>query len=178
MSPQIHPKFIQQISLTSFCKLAGPNVATLAGRGGGWRCTWCRCQPVIHHVLPDARRVGFEGEQRELGHTTRYCWDPPCYCQAEGITAGFLYRAGAEIPLNWVDVSDIFHFFPLGGGKGESVAPGKGRGSVPLLKIPGGGGVSHERGGCEGPGGCLRGIRGILGGGGQNIFSGAEMPTK
>ena len=42
-------------------------------------------------------------------------------------------------------------------GKGESEVP---EGSVFFLKIPGGGGFSHDGGGGEGPGGCVRGILG------------------
>ena len=74
--------------------------------------------------------------------------------------------------LSLVDVLDIFHFFRLGEGKGESEAPGRVRGSVFfffLLKIPGGGGVFQERGG-GGPRGvcgefCQRFRKGLAGGG-------------
>ena len=68
-------------------------------------------------------------------------------------------RDACSEPLNitLVDVSDIFYFFLLGEGEG-----GRGAGRTE---------------GAEGPGGCLRRI-GKLGGGGQNIFFGAEMSTK
>ena len=60
-----------------------------------------------------------------------------------------------------VDVSDIFYFFCLGEGKGESVAPGRGGGRFFFSENPRrAGGFSHERGGGEGLGGCLRGILG------------------
>ena len=73
-----------------------------------------------------------------------------------------------------VDVSNIFYFFPAGGrGRGESEAPGWGGGRF-LLKIPGEGGFSHERGGGgEVPGGCLREI---FGGGAKYSSSGPKCP--
>ena len=64
-------------------------------------------------------------------------------------------------------------------------ARGRGRGSPRhrggwgddfLLKIPAGGVSRAGGGGGEGPGGCLREIWG--GGGGLNIFFGAEIPSK
>ena len=74
-----------------------------------------------------------------------------------------------------VDVSDIFYFFLLGGGEGESEEPGMGGGVGFLLEIP------RERGGGlpgEGPKG-REGVCGGLGGiGGLNIFFRAETPTK
>ena len=45
-----------------------------------------------------------------------------------------------------MDVSDIFYFFLLGGGEGESEVPGGGGGFF-LWKIPGGGGVFQVGGG-------------------------------
>ena len=62
-----------------------------------------------------------------------------------------------------MDVSDIFYFFLLGEGKGEFEAPGGGGAFHFSLKIPGAG--SPGRRGDEGPGGRLRRI-GELGGGG------------
>ena len=56
-------------------------------------------------------------------------------------------------------------FFRLGGGEGESEAPGGAGGSFFLLTIPRGGSPRRRKGGgSEGLGGCLRGIWG--GGGG------------
>ena len=52
-----------------------------------------------------------------------------------------------------VDVSDIFYFFCLGQGKGESEGPG-GVGGDFSCKIPEGGGSPRRVGGGEGPGGC------------------------
>ena len=62
-----------------------------------------------------------------------------------------------------MDVSDIFYFFLLGGGKGESEAPGGGWGRF-YMENPtrGGGGVSGWVG--AGGGGCFRGIWGGRGG--------------
>ena len=65
-----------------------------------------------------------------------------------------------------MDVSDIFKFFCLGRGKGESEAKG-GWGVDFLLKIPGGGSPGGR--GAKGPGGCL-GELGNWGGGGLNVF--------
>ena len=75
-----------------------------------------------------------------------------------------------------MDVSDIFYFFPLGGGEGASEAPGREEGFGFLLKIPqeGGGGLYRRGKGAEGPGGR----EGFGGGGELNIFFGAEIPTK
>ena len=71
-----------------------------------------------------------------------------------------------------MDVSDIFSFFCSGERKGKWEAPGRGWSVLPL-RIPGGGGVFQERGGPEGPGGCLRGN----GRGGGSIFlSGPKFP--
>ena len=72
------------------------------------------------------------------------------------------------------DVSDIFYFFSLGRGKGESEASG-GRGSSIFIEIPKGGG-SPGGGGAEGPGKCLRRIGTWRGG--LIFFFGAEMSTK
>ena len=57
-----------------------------------------------------------------------------------------------------VDVSDIFYFFWLGGGEGESEAPGS-RGGSFFCRNPkrGEGSPRRGRGGGEGPGGCLWG---------------------
>ena len=54
------------------------------------------------------------------------------------VLAVFLVWFARATPENrsLVDVSDIFHFFCLGEGKGESEAPG-GEGDIFLLKIPG-----------------------------------------
>ena len=73
-----------------------------------------------------------------------------------------------------MDVSDIFYFFLLGEGKGGSEAPGGGGGDGTSLKIPGGGGVREGAGGRQ----AWEGVCGELGGGGLDIFFGAEMPTK
>ena len=75
-----------------------------------------------------------------------------------------------------MDVSDIFYFFCLGEGKGESGATGRGGGSVFLLKIPEGGGASPTRGG--GRDGVGRVFAGNWGGGAKYFFFGAEMPAK
>ena len=87
-------------------------------------------------------------------------------------------RSGVMRDLFSVDVSDTFYFFCSGEGKAESDAPGGGGGRF-LMKNARRGGVCQERGrgggGREGPGGCLWGI---WGGGGLNIFFGAEMPTQ
>ena len=73
-------------------------------------------------------------------------------------------------------VSDIFHiFFCWGEGKGESEALGGGGERFFIENPRRGGGVSRAgRGGGEGPGGCLRGIRG--GGGGLKIFFRGRNP--
>ena len=72
-----------------------------------------------------------------------------------------------------MDVSDIFSFFSLGEGKGESGATARGGRSVFIenQKITGGG-VSHEGWGARGPRGCLRGIWG----GSKYFFSGRKCP--
>ena len=74
------------------------------------------------------------------------------------------------------DVSDIFYFFLLGEGKGESEAAGRGVGLDILLKIPeGGGGLQLGRRAREGVCGEL----GIWGGGGLNFFfSGPKCPPR
>ena len=75
-----------------------------------------------------------------------------------------------------VDVSDIFYFFCSGRRKGESEAPGVGGGGRFFIENPRRGGAPEG----EGP----RGREGVCselgngGGGGQNIFFGAEMSTK
>ena len=53
-------------------------------------------------------------------------------------------------------------------GRGESEAPGGGRGIRILLKSPGG---FSRTGGAEGTGGCVQQIGEFLGGGGLNIFA-------
>ena len=75
-----------------------------------------------------------------------------------------------------VDVSDIFSCSGKGKGKGKGGVPWRqeGAGVSFLLKILGGGGCSHERGG-EGPGGCLRENWGG-GGGAKYFFSGPKCP--
>ena len=66
-----------------------------------------------------------------------------------------------------MDVSDIFNFFLLGVGEGGVRGVGEGGGvSVFLLKIQGARGGGLQKGGAEGPGGCLRRIREWGGGGG------------
>ena len=69
------------------------------------------------------------------------------------------------------DVSDIFYFFLLGEGEGGVRGAGRGGGVGFLLRVPGGGAFQGE--GAKGPGGCLRRI-GELGGGGLNIFFGGR----
>ena len=71
-----------------------------------------------------------------------------------------------------------FLFFPLGGGAGEVRGARKGRGRF-FIENPRGGGGSPTREGAEGRG-AGRVSAGILlgGGGGVNIFFGAEIPTK
>ena len=73
----------------------------------------------------------------------------------------------------------FFIFFRSGRGKGESEAPGGG-GIDFLLKIPGGGGGGLQDRRGRGAGRVSAVTWGILrgGGGGQNIFFGAEMSTK
>ena len=73
-----------------------------------------------------------------------------------------------------MDVSDICYFFSARGGARGSPRRREGEGDF-LLKIPGGGGLQEER--AEGPGGRLRRIW-ELGGGGLSIFCGAEMSTR
>ena len=77
-----------------------------------------------------------------------------------------------------VDVSNIFYFFCSKEEKGESEALEGGRGSIFLLKIQGGRGVSqdNEGWGARGQDGDCGEFRG--GGGGQIFFFRAEMPTK
>ena len=70
-----------------------------------------------------------------------------------------------------LDVSDIFYFFPLGGGEGSPGRQGGG-GSVSVLKSPGGGGVSQKRRG--GPGRVSAGN--LWGGGAKYFFSGPKCP--
>ena len=72
-----------------------------------------------------------------------------------------------------MDVSDIFYFFCSRRGKGESEAPG-GVGDRFLMKIPGGGGKAGRGRGA----GRSAANWGIWGGGGLNIFFGAETSTK
>ena len=74
----------------------------------------------------------------------------------------------------WWTFRIFFIFSARGRGKEESEVPGGG-GVHFLLKIPGGGGGFP--GGAEGPGGCLR-RTGEFGGGGLNIFFGAETSAK
>ena len=73
-----------------------------------------------------------------------------------------------------VDVPDIFYFFLLGEGEGGVRGARKGGGDPFFIEHPRRGGVPA---GAEGPGGCLRRI-GEFGGGGLNIFFGAETSTK
>ena len=69
-----------------------------------------------------------------------------------------------------------FFFSARGMGRG-SEAPERGWGGVGfILKIPEAGGSPREGEGAEGSGGCLRFF--FWGGGGLNIFFGAESPTK
>ena len=75
-----------------------------------------------------------------------------------------LYNSVKSLFSCLVDVSDIFYFFCLGGGKGECEASGGGGGFDFCWKSQEGGGFPG-RGGAEGPGGCLRRI-GEFGGGG------------
>ena len=67
-----------------------------------------------------------------------------------------------------VDVSDNFLFFPARGGGRGSPRPSGGRGVDFLLKIRERGGGSPGR--AEGPGGCLRGIGELWGGGAIYIY--------
>ena len=74
-----------------------------------------------------------------------------------------------------MDVSDIFHFFCSGEGKGESKAPGGVGRRFFFIEISGGGAFPGEGVGGGVPGGCLQGI---WGGGGNFFFFGAEIPAK
>ena len=85
----------------------------------------------------------------------------------------------APLEVTWWTFRIFFIFFCSGEGKGESGATGREEGRFFLLKISGGGGVSQE--GVEGrevSGRESAGNLGELGGGGLNIFFGAEMPAK
>ena len=82
---------------------------------------------------------------------------------------------GGVATLSLVDVSDIFYFSSARGrGRGSPRGAEKGEDDF-LLKIPGGGGGSRVGGGgeTEGPGGCLRGIRGM---GAKYFFWGPKGP--
>ena len=70
----------------------------------------------------------------------------------------------------WVDVSDIFYFFLLGEGKGESRRR-RAVGDWFFIEKPRRGGASRT-GGAEGPGGCLQRIGEFGGGGGAKYFFG------
>ena len=82
-----------------------------------------------------------------------------------------VYRTWTPLVTCWT-FRIFFIFFPLGEGKGESEAPGRGGGRC-FIENPRRGG-SPTRGG----GGAGRVSAGNLGGGGLNTFFGAEMPTK
>ena len=79
-----------------------------------------------------------------------------------------------RLVLDLLDVSDIYNFFPLGGGKG-SPRRQDGGGLAFSLKIPRGG-VSQEREGVDR--GARRVCAGNLVGGGVFFFFGAENPTE
>ena len=78
-----------------------------------------------------------------------------------------------------MDVWDFF-FFCSGRGKGESEAPGGGGGVIGFLLNFRGGGVGSRRGMGQGAGRVSAANWGIFGGGGGglNIFFGAEMSTE
>ena len=69
-----------------------------------------------------------------------------------------------------------FLFFLLGEGEGGVRGAGREGGSV-FIENPGGGGWGFQDGRGRGAGRCLWRV-GEFGGGGLNIFSGAEMSTK
>ena len=82
----------------------------------------------------------------------------------------FFYRRSifsTERSFGCVDVSDSFYFSLLGRGVRGVWGAGRGVGDEFLLKIPGGGLPA------EGPGGCLRGIRGV---GAKYFFLGPKFP--
>ena len=64
----------------------------------------------------------------------------------------------------------------MGGGEGGVRGAGSGSGVGFSLRVPGRG--SPGGGGGMGPGGCLRRIGEMVGGGGAKYFFGAEMSTK
>ena len=79
------------------------------------------------------------------------------------------------VGITWWTFRIFLIFFCSGERKGESDAPGGGRGNDFLLKMPGGGVSRAGAGGRgEGLGGRLRGIVG----GGANIFSGPKFPPR
>ena len=115
---------------------------------------------LTHGPGPPSKSVLPEAPQSPL--TVRDLWGP-------SVASSFWLA-----PVSWWTFR-YFLFFLLGGGEGESEAPGKGGGSDNLLKIPSlRGGVSQEEG-AEGPGGCLQRI---WGGGVKYIFSGPEFPPR
>ena len=75
-----------------------------------------------------------------------------------------------------MDVSDIFYFFLLGEGEWGSPRRWEGGGSV-FIENTRRGGVSRT-GRAEGPGGCLRRIGELGGGGAQYFFSGPKYPPR
>ena len=74
------------------------------------------------------------------------------------------------------DVSDIFYFFCLGREKGVG-GRSEGGGVSIFIENPRRGG-SPEGGGAEGPGGCLRRIGDLGGGGAKYFFSGPKSPPR
>ena len=74
-----------------------------------------------------------------------------------------------------MDVSDIFYFFRLGEGKGESEAPGWGRGSVFFIENPRRG-VLPGKGGGRGEAAGRVSVGNWVVGGAKYFFSALKFP--
>ena len=99
----------------------------------------------------------------------------PSECAQLSLTTGKFSGTAKAL----VDVSDIFYFFPLGEGKGESEAPGGGGARFFNGKSQEGGGGGRLRVGGRGG---ARGREGVCrefgGGGAKSFFSGPKFPPR
>ena len=129
----------------------------------------CSCSGVSQHCQGNARKI-----PKVHGHTQR---EPRRTLEENPAETSKnpSERLGSSPRDSGVYTWWTFRIFILARGRGRgSPRRQDGRGSVFLLKIPGGGGLPGEGGRGEGPGGVSAGN---VGGGGLNIFSsGPKFP--